>query len=121
VEVRECAKEMARAIFRSRVGPGPDVQHMTQSQLHTVPETARILSVGVRTVYALIADSKLEAVKIGRSTRVSQKAIDSFLDDLVPIRPVAKCQEVPLPRRRSILQQAVAQFPAYVPAPRRRK
>jgi excisionase family DNA binding protein len=38
--------------------------------LYKIPDAAAALSVGVSTVWALIAAGKLQTIKIGRSTRI---------------------------------------------------
>jgi excisionase family DNA binding protein len=43
--------------------------------LHSVSETAELLAIGVSTVWKLIADGKLETVRIGRSRRIPHEAL----------------------------------------------
>jgi excisionase family DNA binding protein len=50
--------------------------------LLSVEEAARSLSIGRSKTYELIAEGSLEAVHIGRSTRVSVSALHDFLDRL---------------------------------------
>jgi excisionase family DNA binding protein len=45
-----------------------------------VAEAARLLSVAPATVYALVAAGDLEAVRVGRSLRISAAAIEAYLD-----------------------------------------
>jgi excisionase family DNA binding protein len=43
--------------------------------LHTIPHAAGLLDVGVSTVWKLIADGKLDTVRIGRSRRIPHDAL----------------------------------------------
>jgi excisionase family DNA binding protein len=43
--------------------------------LYSVPDAARALSIGVSTVWKLIADGKLPTVRIGRSRRIPHEAL----------------------------------------------
>lgn len=46
---------------------------------YTVPEVAKHLKVSAPAVYKWIDQGKLEAVKMGRSVRVTQTALDRFI------------------------------------------
>lgn len=43
--------------------------------------TAKILGVCERTVWSLVKEGELEAIKIGRSVRITHKAIKDFLSN----------------------------------------
>ncbi len=49
---------------------------------HTVAGTAEMLGCGRTTIYALIAEKKLEAVKLGRKTLILDQSIRSLLASL---------------------------------------
>ncbi len=49
----------------------------------TIDEAADMLSVGRTTLYQLIADGAVEAVKIGKSRRVTTASLERFLDERV--------------------------------------
>jgi excisionase family DNA binding protein len=55
-------------------GPLPD------SLLLTVPEAARVLTIGRSTLYALIAEREIETIHIGRSCRVPAEAVRDFVE-----------------------------------------
>lgn len=46
----------------------------------TVAEVAEIMRVSKMTVYRLVHSGDLPAVRVGRSFRVHQKAVNSYLD-----------------------------------------
>ena len=46
----------------------------------TIDETADMLSVGRNAVYQLIADGEIEAIKLGKSTRVTTASLDRLLE-----------------------------------------
>ncbi len=48
-------------------------------EIHTVPETAKILRCSYNTVLARIADGSLESVKRGRRVMITRQAIDKYL------------------------------------------
>ena len=48
-------------------------------QLFTIPETAKLLRVGTRTVQKLKRAGKLRPVRIGRRVLFAKEAIDEFL------------------------------------------
>jgi excisionase family DNA binding protein len=43
--------------------------------LYSVPRAAELLDIGVSTIWALIADGKLETVRIGRSRRITHASL----------------------------------------------
>lgn len=47
---------------------------------HSINETAKALSLGRTSIYALIADGRLEAFKLGRRTLVKADSIRRLLD-----------------------------------------
>ncbi len=55
--------------------------------LDTIEETKRKLKLGRTTVYALINGGHLQAVKVGRNTRIVAASTQRFVNKLVP--PVA--------------------------------
>ncbi|MCK5892030.1 MAG: helix-turn-helix domain-containing protein [Aeromicrobium sp.] len=46
----------------------------------TIAEVAAQMRVSKMTVYRLVHGGELEAVRVGRSFRVTQKAVDDFID-----------------------------------------
>jgi len=52
---------------------------MTNEEVYTVEETAKILKVSPDTVRKLINNGELEARRVGRQLRVTREAIDRFL------------------------------------------
>lgn len=53
---------------------------MTDTRVYTLAEVTEILKVTRRTIYNYIKAGQLKAVKIGREWRVTQKALDAFLE-----------------------------------------
>lgn len=49
------------------------------NKIYTIKEIAEILQVTERTVYTWARSGKLKAIKIGKSWRVTQEALDEFL------------------------------------------
>lgn len=49
-------------------------------RLVTVPRAAELLGVSRRTAWRLVATGKLEAVRLGRATRVKVTSIDALID-----------------------------------------
>lgn len=47
--------------------------------LYTLDDLENILKVSRRTLFRVIKDGKLQAVKIGRTWRVTQESLDAFL------------------------------------------
>lgn len=57
----------------------------------TIPEAARVLSVGRSTIYVLMNNESLHPVHIGRAVRISRAELERYvagLDANVPTRPV---------------------------------
>lgn len=58
---------------------------MTTPKVYTVDEVAAILKVRPRTVYELVKDGKIRAVKIGeRQMRISEEALTAYLRGETP-------------------------------------
>lgn len=55
---------------------------MAYKALHTVEETASILSLGRTAVYQLLQSGQLESVKIGKARRVLHSSIEAFIEKL---------------------------------------
>jgi len=55
---------------------------MTTNQLLKIPAVAQRLSLSRSKVYGLIADGKIKTLKIDKSVRVSEEALQSFIDDI---------------------------------------
>ena len=53
--------------------------HYTKSHFLTVGEVAQVLRVSNMTVYRLINGGQLPAVRVGKSYRVREEDLDSFL------------------------------------------
>lgn len=49
---------------------------------YTVPETGSIFNCGKSTVYGMIKRGEIDAIKIGRSTRISASSIDRRLSSV---------------------------------------
>lgn len=54
---------------------------LTGVRFYTVAEVASVMRVSKMSVYRLIHSGELEAVRFGRSFRVPEAAVKSFLDD----------------------------------------
>lgn len=54
---------------------------LTGVRFYTVAEVASVMRVSKMSVYRLIHAGELEAVRFGRSFRVPEAAVKSFLDD----------------------------------------
>lgn len=53
------------------------------ARLHKIDEAAALLGVHRSTLYGLIDSGQLQSVKIGRSRRVPESAIVSYIDGLI--------------------------------------
>lgn len=54
----------------------PQVEHCKMERLaYSINETARTLSLGRTSIYAMIADKRLEAFKLGRRTLIRAESI----------------------------------------------
>lgn len=62
-------------------------------RLYSIPETRnRLGGTGRSTVYELIAHKRLDAVKVGRRTMITEESIERYIDGLpsAKIRPPAR-------------------------------
>lgn len=56
-------------------------EHHTMDRLaYSINETARLLSMGRTSIYAMIADNRLETFKLGRRTLVHADSIRRLID-----------------------------------------
>ena len=55
---------------------------MEISVLMTVADAAQQLRLGRSRIYTLLMSGELESVKIGRSRRITRKALDRFVENL---------------------------------------
>lgn len=53
---------------------------MAETKVYTLEELTGILKVTRRSIYNYVKAGQLKAVKIGREWRVTQKALDDFLE-----------------------------------------
>ena len=53
---------------------------MAETKVYTLEELTSILKVTRRSIYNYVKAGQLKAVKIGREWRVTQKALDDFLE-----------------------------------------
>jgi len=56
-----------------------------EARLLRIPEVARALGISRSAVYVLLAEGKLQPVRIGRSVRVPADEIDAFVDRLTKV------------------------------------
>ncbi len=56
-------------------------QDLSGSRFLTVAEVAAIMRVSKMTVYRLVHSGELPAVRVGRSYRVPERAVDDYLRD----------------------------------------
>ncbi len=49
---------------------------------YSINETARALSVGRTTIYAMLADQRLASFKLGRRTLIKAESIKRLMDEL---------------------------------------
>lgn len=59
---------------------GADGQSVTRTQFLTVAEVAALMRVSKMTVYRLVHNGELPAVRVGRSFRVHAKAVHDLLE-----------------------------------------
>jgi excisionase family DNA binding protein len=59
----------------------PEPQGLGQIRFLTVAEVAAIMRVSKMTVYRLVHSGELPAVRVGRSFRVPEKAVHSYLEN----------------------------------------
>lgn len=50
--------------------------------LYRIPEAVEATGIGRTTLYELIADGRLESVKVGRSRLIPADALERFVDEL---------------------------------------
>jgi excisionase family DNA binding protein len=55
--------------------------HLAQVQLLTVAEVAAMMRVSKMTVYRMVHNGELAAVRVGRSFRVPEKAVHDYLQN----------------------------------------
>jgi|GEM_PF-2567371 len=48
-------------------------------RLYRIPEAAQRLNVSVRSVWRLIAEKAIEVVRVGRTVRIDERAIEKFI------------------------------------------
>ncbi len=58
-----------------------DVSPLSDVRLLTVAEVATIMRVSKMTVYRLVHSGELEAIRVGRSSRVPEQAVNQYLRD----------------------------------------
>ena len=63
--------------------PQGDLRASTAKLFHRVNETCDMLAIGRTTLYRLIAEGKLTAVKLGDGTRITDDSIRTFAASLV--------------------------------------
>nr|WP_229054727.1 helix-turn-helix domain-containing protein [Aeromicrobium sp. Leaf350] len=56
------------------------MQMASAGEFLTIAEVAAQMRVSKMTVYRLVHGGELEAVRVGRSFRVTQQAVDAFID-----------------------------------------
>jgi len=60
----------------------PNLTRILDSQpTVTVPEAARMLSISRQSVYAMVADGRLDALRVGRRVIVKTASLRKMLDD----------------------------------------
>lgn len=59
----------------------PDAAGTAQVQFLTVAEVATMMRVSKMTVYRLVHNGELPAVRVGKSFRVPQKAVHAYLEN----------------------------------------
>lgn len=62
-------------------GPTPLASNLQAGKFLTVAEVAAILRLSKMSVYRLIHSRQLEAVQFGRSFRVTEKALNTYLQN----------------------------------------
>ena len=58
------------------------ITEIPDDALFTIPETGKIIKKGTTSIYALIKAGELEALKLGKSTRITGKAIKKLIAGL---------------------------------------
>ena len=72
-----CAK--VRCSMASNTGPTGTPGDISEVKFLTVAEVATVMRVSKMTVYRLVHAGELEAVRVGRSFRVPEKAVEEYL------------------------------------------
>lgn len=54
---------------------------MADTKVYTIQEVTEILKVSRRTIYNYIKADQIKAAKIGNSWRITQRALDEFLEN----------------------------------------
>ena len=54
---------------------------LAQVQFLTIAEVAKVMRVSKMTVYRLVHSGELEAIRVGRSFRVPEQAVNQYLRD----------------------------------------
>lgn len=60
------------------------VQSLSNVRFLTVSEVAKLMRVSKMTVYRLVHSQELTAVRVGRSFRVPESAVNEYLKDALP-------------------------------------
>jgi excisionase family DNA binding protein len=79
LHVHRLPEPPARAVT---LAPAPSSAPIVPPLLVTTAQAAQALSVGVRTVERMLADGRLHAVKIGRSTRIAVSELSACVERL---------------------------------------
>lgn len=53
--------------------------------LHPIPDAAQVLGIGRSTLYELIAEKKITAIKIGRRTLIAQDELERYVRSLTVV------------------------------------
>lgn len=61
-------------------GTGDEGLEAMAPLLLTIPQAARVLSIGRTTLYELIGEQQIEVVHIGRCARIPVEAVRAFVD-----------------------------------------
>jgi excisionase family DNA binding protein len=72
-----CAK--VRCIMASNNGPAGNGGDISEVKFLTVAEVAAVMRVSKMTVYRLVHSGELPAVRVGRSFRVPEDAVNEYL------------------------------------------
>lgn len=64
---------------RCAMASGPQKPGLSEVRFLTVAEVAQTIRVSKMTVYRLVHNGELDAVRVGRSFRVPETAVDNFL------------------------------------------
>ncbi|WP_030488168.1 helix-turn-helix domain-containing protein [Micromonospora chokoriensis] len=55
--------------------------HDSEPRAFSIPEAAKLLSLGTRKVEYMIQSGELKSIKIGRSRRIPRKVLEDFLEE----------------------------------------